>query len=185
MGGAVAALFLEREHPFCKAILTSPMIAPRHGPIPHALAEGICRTLSLLGLGKRRIFVMREPDPTPAPIERSSMLSPARYAAWNEIRRETPYCGNAAASISWTATSLGITRKILAKGAPERVGIPVRVYAAEREHLVKLRPQVEFARRAPLGEFQTVAGSKHEIYASTDDILHPYLEEVLDFFGEK
>ena len=183
MGGAVGALYLERgTHPFRKAILTSPMIATRHGPIPHLLAEGICHLLALLGQSKRRIFVMREPDRVPGPIERSSMLSPARFAVWNKIRRNRPYCGNAAATVGWTRASLGVTRKILKKGAPEGIEIPVRIYAAEREHLVRLDAQAELAARVPQGELQMIAGSKHEIYAATDDILHPYLESVLSFF---
>ena len=183
MGGAVAALLLERgEHPFVKAVLSSPMIQSfRYPHIPPALVRTFCRTVSACGGGRKGVFVAKEAD-LKEDFEHSCALSPARFAAYAAIRRAEPAYRSGIVTYRWVAEAMGVTKRLLKKGGPERIRIPVRLYSAERDHLVETPPQEAFAARAPQGEFIRIVGSKHEIYAASDDILHPYLESVLDFF---
>lgn len=183
MGGAVAALLLvQGDHPFAKAVLSSPMIRTfRYPHVPPALVGFACRALSTIGFAKKGVSAHKkhggEED-----FANSCALSRVRFDAYAALKREHPAYKSGTITFGWTKEAIGVTRHILTKGAPERVGIPVRVYSAERDHLVEAAEQREFAARAPKGEFIPVAGAKHEIYLSNDEILHPYLDNVLDFF---
>lgn len=181
MGGAVAALYLEK-HPnvFKKAILSAPMISlSYHGPL-RAASFFACRFCTLTGRAKKAVFISHK-DYANEPFETSSALSPARFAALRELRRSDPLLCGGTPTYAWSLAAFGVTKRILARGAPERVKIPVRIYAAERERLVSLEAQAKFAARLPAGELKTVLGSKHEILFANDEILHPVLEEMLDF----
>ncbi len=185
MGGAVAALLLEQEaHPFQRAVLSSPMIRPfRYPMVPPALVRALCRVVMLCGGSKKRVFVLKEPSGE-EDFANSCALSEARFRTYAELRKKHPEYAGGAVSFGWAWNSMGVTKQILRKGAPERIGIPVRVYSAERDHLVENGPQQNFAARVPRGELVLVRGSKHEIYHANDEILHPYLASVLSFFRE-
>ena len=183
MGGAVAAFSLERgDHPFQKAVLSSPMIQSfRYPLIPPCLVRGLCRLITTIGGGKKRVFVLKEPTGQ-EDFAKSCALSPTRFAAYAALRREDPRYLGGAVTFGWVATSMGVTKRLLKKGAPERITIPVRLYAAELDHLVEEKPQRRFIARTPKGEFILVKGSKHEIFAASDNILHPYLDSMISFF---
>lgn len=184
MGGAVAALLLEREHPFQRAILSSPMIQPfRYPLLPPSIAQLFCRTVTLFGGGKKRVFVLKEPNGE-EDFANSCATSEARFNTYAALRKRHPEYASGAITFGWTACAIGVTKKILKKGAPERIAIPVRIYAAERDHLVENEPARRFAHRLPHGEFIPVPGAKHEIYQADDKVLHPYLNSVLSFFEE-
>lgn len=185
MGGAVAALYLERggAH-FEKAVLSSPMIAMQYKRVPRPLGYAACAAMGVLGLGKRRFIGMREaPLPAEERVTLSGADSEARFLAYRAVKEQEPLLRASRPTVAWVREALGCTREILKKGAPERIAIPVRVYAAEHEVLVQEGPQRAFAARVPQGSFFPVAGVKHEIYFTTDDKLHPYLRGVLDFFS--
>ena len=182
MGGAVATLLLEYgKHPFSRAILSSPMVRTfRHPHMPPILVELACFAVSAVGLGKRGVSLQRRKSED---FANSCALSRVRFDAYAALRRQRPEYAGGTITFGWTREAIGVTRRILAKGAPEGVSIPVRLYSAGRDHLVETAEQKELARRLPKGEFIPIADSKHEIYMASDDILHPYLDSVLDFFG--
>ena len=77
-----------------------------------------------------------------------------------------------------------VPKKILKKGAPENIKVPVLLFSCDGDNMV-LRPEQEkFASRVPGAGFETVSGGKHELYRSEDKVLYPYLERVLKFFSE-
>lgn len=184
MGGAVAALYLER-HPgfFDKAVLSSPMIAMQYKNAPRWAGYTACVLLGSLGLNKRRFMGMKKaPAPEAERVEGSGAGSRARFACHRDVKMTDPLLWSSRPTFAWIREALGCTRQILKKGAPERIDIPVRVYAAEREMLVLEGPQRALAARIPQGEFFLVPGAKHELYFAEDEILHPYLSQILDFF---
>ncbi len=184
MGGAVAALLLEYgKHPFARAILSSPMVRTfRYPHIPPALVGLACSAVSAIGLGKRGVSI-RKKHAREEDFANSCALSRARFDAYASLKQMQPKYASGTITFSWTREAIGVTRHILAKGAPEGVTIPVHIYSAERDHLVEPAEQRELAARLPKGKFIPVAGSKHEIYMASDDILHPYLDSILDFFN--
>ena len=185
MGGAVAALYLARYPGFFqKAVLSSPMIAMQYKGVPRFLGYVACTVLRLLGRGKKR-FIGMSPSPSPEQecVERTEAQSVPRFEAYRKLKLSEPRFHAARPTVVWVHEALRCTRDILKKGAPEGITIPVRVYAAELETLVLEAPQRAFAARLPRGEFRLVVGAKHEIYFAGDEILHPYMSEVLEFFG--
>ena len=183
MGGAVAALLLESgEHPFCRAALSSPMIRTfRYPHLPPVTVEIVCRTLRALGAGKRAVFGLKKKT-AQEDFANSCALSLARYQLYAARKQEKEY-QSGTVTFGWVSEALGVTRSILKKGEPERVKVPVRIYSAERDHLVEQKEQRELASRMPLGKFVLVEGAKHEIYMANDEILHPYLADLLEFFN--
>lgn len=182
MGGAVAALLLEQKgHPFEKAVLSSPMIRTfRYPHIPPALVGFACGALSAIGFAKRGVSA-RKKHAGEEDFANSCALSEARFAAYAALKRQQPEYAGGTITFGWTKEAIGVTKRILAKGAPERIAIPVRIYSAGRDHLVESAEQRELAARIPKGEFVSIPDAKHEIYMANDDILYPYLDGVLRF----
>lgn len=182
MGGAVGALFLT-TYPgfFDKAVLSSPMIAPRHDGLGLHACRGICLFCMKTGRAAKRIFVSgKASDPTGETPQDSASDSAARFEYYRQLRLAHPelFCG--APTYNWTYASLGVTKKILAKGAPERIKIPVLLFSADNDTLVKRKPQQEFIRRVANGTFVTEP-AKHELYAANDAVLYPYLDRIFRF----
>lgn len=186
MGGAVGALFLITYPGFFeKAVLSSPMIAARHDGLGLHACRGICLFCMKTGRAAKRIFVSgKASDPTGETPETSASDSAARFEYYRQLRLAHPvlFCG--APTYNWTYASLGVTKKILAKGAPESVKIPVLLFSADNDTLVKRKPQQEFIRRVAHGTFVTEP-SKHEIYAAGDAVLYPYLDRIFRFYQQK
>lgn len=181
MGGAVSALLLEGKHPFKRAALCAPMIAMHRRPhLPPIVARIGCNTACLFGSGKRKIPKMRVPDGN-KPFEYSSSLSRARYDDYNTLCKASPELFGGAPTFSWTREAMRVTKCILKKGAPESISIPVRVYSAEFDHLVDNDAQQKFIARVPQGKLVFIPQCKHEIYGANDEILHPFLENLIGF----
>lgn len=182
MGGAVGALYLIR-YPgyFDRAILSSPMLGAKHGGLALPVCRFMCRFCMLTGRSKKRIFVSRKPlalkDET---LDGSSSDCAARFEYYRALRESDPGLCGGGPSYGWTYAALGVTKEILRKGAPESIRIPILLFSSENDTLVRRKPQEDFIARVPYGEFVSVP-TKHEIYASSDKTLFPYLDRVLDF----
>lgn len=183
MGGAVGALFLITYPGFFeKAVLSSPMIAARHDGLGLHACRGICLFCMKTGRAAKRIFVSgKASDPTGETLETSAADSAARFEYYRQLRLADPvlFCG--APTYNWTYVSLGVTKKILAKGAPECVKIPILLFSADNDTLVQRKPQQELIRRVAHGTFVTEP-SKHEVYAAGDAVLYPYLDRIFNFY---
>ena len=184
MGGAVAALYLERGGSFFKkAVLSSPMIYMHHKRVPRKAGELLCHIGCRLRPAADRFFaVSAAPTPENESFERSAASSQARFEYYRTVKSQSPLLYASKASNGWMLEAMRCPRRILKKGAPERVQTPLRVYAAEWETLVDRRPQQKFAKRVQTGRFFLVKGCKHEIYFATDEVLHPFLCELLAYF---
>ncbi|MBQ8162132.1 MAG: alpha/beta hydrolase [Clostridia bacterium] len=182
MGGAVSALFLE-SHPdvFDRAILSSPMIAPHTGGIPVWVSKVICRAGILFGKEKQRIFVS-QPYHGPEDFDTSCATSRERFDWYDRIKQDTRDYQNSCPTYRWTLESLNVTRAILKEGAVEKLDLPVLVFQADQDTSVQAAPQKAFADRLKHGTFCHVDNARHEIYRSTDDVLFPYWDKVLDFY---
>lgn len=183
MGGAVGALFLITYPGFFeKAVLSSPMIAARHDGLGLHACRGICLFCMKTGRAAKRIFVSgKTSDPTGETPETGASDSAARFEYYRQLRLTNPVLFGGAPTYNWTYASLGVTKKILKKGAPERVKIPVLLFSADNDTLVKRKPQQEFIRRVAHGTFVTEP-AKHEIYAAGDAVLYPYLDRIFNFY---
>lgn len=184
MGGAVAALHLERDQDFfSRALFCSPMIEMHIKGAPMSLLRTMCKFETLAGNGEKRLRMLSPAaPPEKEQIHGASCASPARFEAYRAAKIENPRLRGAKPSYGWINESLAVTKRILARKKPERIKIPVRIYTAERDHLVKLAPQRAFAARIPDCHIFLVAGAKHELFNERDVISHAFFEEVLSFF---
>lgn len=186
MGGAVAALALEREgHGFARAVLSSPMIAMQYKSVPRILGYAASGVMRLLGRGKRRFPGVGEA----LPPERESFLhsgatSEVRYESYRMLKCADRRLYASSVTNKWMWEALACTRDILRRGAPERIHVPVRIYAASGEMLVLEEPQRRLAARIPQGEFLRVENAKHELYFTDDAVFAPYVRGILAFFED-
>ena len=182
MGGAVASLFLE-QYPgvFSAAVLSSPMVAPYIGGIPAAAACVLASAAGFLGRRRKHPFFMK-PWSGPENFETSCATDPARFAWYDRIKMERPEFRNSVPSWQWSLESIRVTRKILAPGAPERIGCPVLIFTAGVDTSVLPEPQAALAARIPHGKQVLVSRAKHEIFRSVNEVLFPWWHEVVLFF---
>ena len=182
MGGAIAALYLEK-HPtdFVKAVLLSPMIAPATGNFPAWVAKLICRTAILFGKSRKRVFVSTD-YPGIERFEDACSSSEARFQYYNEIKSTHPEYQNFAPTYRWLLESLGVTKKILAKGEVEKIKIPVLLVQAIQDYVVLLEPQNKFVDRLPDGKI-VQADCKHETFDGPDTVWHDLIETILAFLA--
>ena len=97
------------------------------------------------------------------------------------MRQKTPEFQNNGPTYGWTLEAMRITPTLLAPGNPESIGIPVRIYTAEKDGSVLPHEQELFAGRLPKGERILVRNARHEIYRSADEVLFPWWKDVLAF----
>jgi len=185
MGGAVSGLYLQAHaQTFRRAVLSSPMIAPSTAGVPAWATLAVCRCAALLGRRDRRMFISK-PYAGPEDFATSCTTSRARFEWYEGIKARNPALTNNGPTYGWTEEAVRVTKKLLAKGAVEKLTLPVRVYSAGLDTVVLIPPQKAFVDRLPQGELVTVAGAKHEIFRSVDSVMVPWWESVLAFLSEK
>lgn len=182
MGGAVTGLFL-MKYPgvFKRAVFCAPMIAPRRMGLPLWTAKAICRTAKLCGQGKKRMM-FGKPYAGPEDFDTSCATGRERFDWYDAVKQAHEEYHNNGPTYGWTLEALNVTESLLAPGAPEKITIPVRVYSAENDGSVLPEGQKLFAGRLKNGTLEKVPGSRHEIYRSTDEVLFPWWDEILEFF---
>ena len=181
MGGGVAALILERGLvSFDKAVLNSPMIAPATGNFPAWTGKAICRGAKLLGKSKEMIF-LAGPYTGEEKFEDSCASGKERFDWYNEVRKTHPEFQNCSPSYSWTLESLKVCGKILAKGKPEKIRIPVMIFQASDDHTVLAEPQAAFASRLPQGQIVRIENARHEIYRSGNEAADEWWDKMMEF----
>ena len=183
MGGGVAAELLETGTEFFKkAVLSSPMIEPAHAGVPLPVTKLVFGGMVLAG--KKQSTLFNKPDYNgEETFEDSCATSRARFDWYHKRRAADPYLYNYNPSVGWAKESMKVPSVILKKGAPEAIKVPILLFSCDNDTLVMRPAQETFIRRVKKGLFVAVANAKHEIYRSTDDVLYPYLEQILDFFA--
>lgn len=183
MGGAVTALFLERyPEVFSAAFMCAPMIAPNTG-VPKNVARAMAAAAVSGRKGRDYPFFMK-PYSGPEDFDTSCATDRNRFDWYDRIKAATPEFQNSIPSYNWILESLRVTRRILAKGAPERISCPVLLSTADKDYSVMPKPQEKFIARVPKGRRIFVPGSRHEIFRSQNDVLFPWWDRVLAYFSD-
>ena len=182
MGGAVSALYLESGSTFFKkAILTCPMIMPAHAGVPMPITKFVFNTLVLFG--KRKKVLFNAPDYTGEEnFENACASSPIRFTWYNNYKKADPDLYTCNPTVGGALESMRVPKKILKKGAPENIKVPVLLFSCDGDNMVLRPEQQKFIARVKNGRFETVSGGKHELYRSQDSVLYPYLDKVVAFF---
>ncbi len=184
MGGAVAGQYLS-QHPvtFRRAVLTAPMIAPKTASLPGWLVEMMAFFLSITGNGKKRVFTYGDFDEN-TPFETSADTSLRRFEYYHQKRVHYRHLRTTAPTYGWLLQGVRVTRSLLSRANCATVQAPVLLFQAESDDFVLPSPQKKYVARIPHGELVHVKNCKHEIYMSTNEILQPYLDQILSFFAK-
>lgn len=191
MGGgiAAAAVCMSRKHfnrdIFTKVVLSSPMIRPQTGPLPWQVARMTAGTLC----GSRRekdYLPGQSPYGEKELFENSAATSRARFDEYNEIRHENPLFRMSAGSNGWLFEAAKMEYYLLNRGYLIYQA-PTLLFQAGLDTYVDPMAQNDFAAKVNTVNAGTidlirVPEAKHEIYKSTDDVLVPYMERILEFF---
>lgn len=183
MGGAVAALWLERgSDEVQKALLSSPMLCPATHGMPRRLLRAIVRKSAKKRGRTAGVWFMHGFDPNPD-FRFAGDTSYARFCANLELRREEPRYRSSVASHGWMDEALSVQDALLAPHAPEQVRAKVLLLSAGEDRVVRIAPQRRLAKRIKDCRFVCIEGAKHCLYTSAQPLLGQYAEALLDFFG--
>lgn len=183
MGGGIATRFLELYPSiFDYAILSSPMIGINMGAVPEWVAKFLSSSANFFGAGDEYIFghydwdaieSFEDPD-CPA-------TSYPRYSYFFEMRKENQYHQTYGATWSWLNAAVKATEKMVKQSEAEKVKIPVLLFQAETDSLVRNDKQLEFASKADRVHVVMCPYAHHEIFNSPDAVANAYWVTVFDF----
>ncbi|AKV55798.1 alpha/beta hydrolase fold protein [Bifidobacterium actinocoloniiforme DSM 22766] len=187
MGAGVAASLLERYPALVdRAVLSSPMIAPRTG-LPLGLTNMVMNAACGLGMGQCKVPGHHRFDPhfDPGSVGNASQ---ARLR-WNHgLRAADPAYQTSAATYGWVRQAIAMSRDVLKPALCERVEGSTLVFQASPDALVPPKPQERFVNQVRVGGCQIdlvrVPNATHELYTMPNRVLSPYLERILTFFSE-
>lgn len=181
MGGGVAARYIQKyPDDFSKAILTAPMIAPATGGIPVWFSKILAYAGVAIGKKKERVFVHKPFNPNQT-FENSADTSRPRFEYYLKKCVQNRHLQNSSASYNWVKESLCLTKTLLKKENCQKVKAQVLLFQAEKDDFVTLPEQEKFIHLLPHGELKKMPGTKHEIYAATNDVMEEYLKAIAKF----
>ena len=183
MGGCVGAWTIE-SYPslFDKAVLSSPMLGLSFGKIPIPV---VYAAASIKGMGEKRKEPMNPVDsfPKEGDFENSCDSSECRYEYYFDKRLKDVYLQTQDPSINWGKQSVRACARVTSKKQTARITIPVLLFQAGAETVVKNESQDLFVSRVKGCRFEKIPGMKHELYMTDSGVLIPYWETVFSFFG--
>ena len=181
MGGCIGAWILSKyPNLFDKAVLSSPMLGLTFGKIPVPVVYALA---SIMGIGERRKNPFgsdgtfnTEPD-----FENSASSSRTRYDYYFKKSLEDPYLQTCAPSIQWGKEAAKACKYVVSHA--DRVKIPVMLFQAGADTIVKNSAENTFAERAKNCELINIPDVKHELYMTDSEVLEPYINKVIEFLG--
>ncbi len=183
MGGCVGAWTIE-SYPdlFDKAVLSSPMLGLSFGKIPVPV---VYIGASIKGMGEKRKNSLQpvdsfqeEPD-----FLNSCDSSECRYLYYFDKRKNDLALQTSAPSINWGKQSVKACARVTSKAQTAKIQIPVLLFQAGADTVVKNASQDLFASRTKGCELVRIPGMKHELYMTDSEVLIPYWEKIFAFFG--
>ena len=183
MGGCIGAWLIE-EYPtmFKKAVLSSPMLGLSFGKIPVPVMYAAA---SLKGIGEKK----KEPLEAvssfeTADFENSCDSSRCRYEYYYQKRLADPLLQTTSPSIGWGREAVKACARVTSRKQTKKISIPVLLFQAGDETVVKKESHDLFASRVPTCRFERIPGMKHELYMTDSDVLIPYWETIFAFLDE-
>ncbi len=181
MGGAVAALYLERyRSAYRKVVLSSPMIAPQTNGLPRFAVRALAFAAKSTGKSEKRIFSAAR-YPGREYFADGCASSRARFEFYESFKRSHALFRNYSPTYGWLLAAVGVTGRILKRGEAEKIAPPVMIYTAENDRTVRNRETLLFASRLANGSLTRVRNTRHEIYMAENPTLGAYLRSVFAF----
>ncbi|MBO7357302.1 MAG: alpha/beta fold hydrolase, partial [Lachnospiraceae bacterium] len=184
MGGGIGAAVLE-AHPeyFEKAILSCPMMDLVCAGLPKPLAKVLANIFVFFG--QKESYVIGNYDFDYLPIfDIAAAGCEERYNYYFKKCEEDPHYQSYGATYGWLKSCLNGTDKILEKENLDNVKIPVLIFMAEYDNLIKPVGIYDFHKEVPTSNIIYVPGAKHELYTTEKETLIPYHATIEEFLAE-
>ena len=117
-----------------------------------------------------------------ADFENSCGSSHCRYDYYYKKRLQDKNLQTTSPSIGWGLEAVKACRRITSKKQTARISIPVLIFQAGAETVVRKDSQSLFAMQIPGCRLQLIPDRKHELYMTDSDVLIPYWESIFRFF---
>jgi lysophospholipase len=188
MGGAIALICLKRyPQLFTAAVLSSPMVGLRTGPLPPTLFRLITRPARAAGLGFCFIPGARKwrPDLLPSPERSRGTSDVVRCRVRHAWFSAEPGLRLDQATYGWVDSALGLVARI---SKPEFLGTirtPILMGRAGREVVVSPMAQRRAARLLPNCTLIELPESKHDPFLERDSIRDYWLACLDRFIAER
>jgi len=183
MGGTVALLFLE-SHPevFDGAILSVPMLQIITDPLPEWVAYAMSGVAARIGLGGR-YCPWRGPWEPGVFAENIFARSHARWSLWEEqLIPSRRLAGMGGPTQRWLHESMNAGRR--ARRDAGRVRVPVMLFQAGLDEVVRPEAQEHACRCMPDCELRLLPTARHEILVESDDIRDEAVGRILGFLDK-
>ncbi len=181
MGGAIAGTYMA-SYPtdFDKGILSAPMFQIDGGSYPDWTVRLIAEFMTFIGKEEDRLFTHATFNPN-AKFENSYTKSIERFNYYYNKCVANEIYQNSSPSYSWLKQSLIGSKSLLKKNHLAQIEIPVMVFQAEDDSLVRPEAQVRFVKNVRDAILVKVPESKHEIFMSGTKVLDAYMTKIFDF----
>ena len=184
MGGAIGTLFLEKyQEYFEKAVLSSPMMEINTGSYSENMAYLISKFFIAIGKGKNYIFG-QGPFNGEYNLEESATSNKYRYSRHLNALRANEVLQRNGGSFKWINEAIKATRKLKKEENIKKIQIPILLFQSGKDTFVNDEGHNTFRKHAQNCKFVRFDNGKHELYFENDDILEPYLKEIVKFYNE-
>lgn len=181
MGGAVAALFLEKyQNYFDAAILSSPMLKMKKSVSP--VVRGALSIYATVFHKQKKIAPGQRRFDAVHVFETSSTMSRPRYDYVFDKRKADWHYQTYGASIGWALASFKATDRLM-KGA-HLIKTPMTIFTAGCDHLIDPEGYEIFGKLVPKAQFIAFEKSRHEIFNADEDIRKEYFAAVFEKLEE-
>ena len=184
MGGAVASLFLE-DYPgyFDAAVLSSPMheMVMGDGSLPLWKIRAILTYARVSKKDKKPLPGSKGFDRN-AKLEDSCAMSGYRFVYYQNLRIHYPEYRTSDATFGWIRAGLTAQKRI--RRHAHRVQVPVLLFQAGNDTLVKPQAQLVFAHRSGNTQVIRFEGVKHELMNAAPDIRREYYRAIFHFLDK-
>ncbi len=182
LGGAITTAVIQRNPDFfLGAALSAPMYQVRTNPYPERIAQGVLRVMIALGKANQaspdRGDYQHDPDFEHNEVTHSS----ARFEMNATIERENPGIKVDRPTVRWVSESIRATQAI--RKNAESVSIPLLIFQAEADRIVRKEAQTDFCSRARHCERVPYAGAYHEILMEKDEVRNDAMTRLQAFFS--
>lgn len=184
MGGAVAAMYLaENTDKIKKAVLSAPLLEPCTGKVPPFVARFGIKLGVLICGGKEKSKTSGEFNPEAAK-RHSNELSRNRFLHNLNMRCENPCYQSTPMTYSWVYNSLIVTKKFLTPKICRKITTPILLLCAEKDTVVKTKPQFRFSKNCKSCELAVIKESNHSMLTHSHETITEHITRVLDFYRD-
>lgn len=183
MGGTIGALLLE-ECPclFKCAVLSSPMFEINFGKFPWQFASIVSYLAKFFFLGKMYAYGQKPFDMAYNFESNTTCISEARYRYILHKRIADNNYRTSGVTYSWSHAGIKAVR-MLHKNA-KKTSVPVLIFQAGLDTLVKPEGQEVFVNNVPAAELIVIKDAKHEIYNAGTSARKEYYKRILEFYNK-